>query len=111
MLIDIGHLRELSYVKEEKGYVCVGALTRHHDLANSLVAPRECAGLAHVAGQIGDPQVRHRGTIGGSIAHGDPASDLPRRCSPSAARSWSKDRTGLERSTRTTSFSVSSRWP
>jgi carbon-monoxide dehydrogenase medium subunit len=76
-LVDIGGLHELSYVKEEKGYVCVGALTRHHDLAMSLVARASAPVLAHVAGQIGDPQVRHRGTIGGSIAHGDPASDLP----------------------------------
>jgi carbon-monoxide dehydrogenase medium subunit len=76
-LVDIGGLHELSYVKEEMGYVCVGALTRHHDLAMSLVAHASAPVLAHVAGQIGDPQVRHRGTIGGSIAHGDPASDLP----------------------------------
>lgn len=77
MLIDIGRLSELSYVKEEKEYVCVGALTRHHDIATSPVALKSAPVLAHVAGQVGDPQVRHRGTIGGSIAHGDPASDLP----------------------------------
>ena len=77
MLIDIGRLRELSYVKEEKEYVAVGALTRHHDIAQSPVALASAPVLAHVAGQIGDPQVRHRGTIGGSISHGDPASDLP----------------------------------
>jgi len=77
MLVDIGRLSELSYVKEEKEYVAVGALTRHHDVAISAVALTRAPVLAHVAGQIGDPQVRHRGTIGGSIAHGDPASDLP----------------------------------
>lgn len=77
LLVDIGPLRELSYVKEENGYVALGALTRHHDIATSPVALAGSPVLAHVAGQIGDPQVRHRGTIGGSIAHGDPASDLP----------------------------------
>jgi carbon-monoxide dehydrogenase medium subunit len=77
MLIDIGRLSELSYVKDEKEYVAVGALTRHHDIATSPVALKGAPVLAHVAGQIGDPQVRHRGTIGGSLAHGDPASDLP----------------------------------
>lgn len=77
MLVDIGPLRGLSYVKEEKDYVAVGALTRHHDIATSPVALASAPVLAHVAGQIGDPQVRHRGTIGGSLSHGDPASDLP----------------------------------
>jgi len=77
MLVDIGRLRELSYVRDEKEYVTVGALTRHHDVATSPVALASAAVLAHVADQIGDPQVRHRGTIGGSISHGDPASDLP----------------------------------
>ncbi|HVA69996.1 MAG TPA: xanthine dehydrogenase family protein subunit M [Acidimicrobiales bacterium] len=77
MLVDIGRLSELSYVKDEKEYVSVGALTRHHDIATSPVALKSAPVLAHVAGQIGDPQVRHRGTIGGSISHGDPASDLP----------------------------------
>ncbi|HVB52545.1 MAG TPA: FAD binding domain-containing protein [Acidimicrobiales bacterium] len=77
MLVDIGRLSELSYVREEKEYVAVGALTRHHDVATSPVALASAPVLAHVAGQIGDPQVRHRGTIGGSISHGDPASDLP----------------------------------
>jgi carbon-monoxide dehydrogenase medium subunit len=57
--------------------VRIGALSRHHDLATSEELREQAPLLAHIAGQIGDPQVRHRGTIGGSIAHGDPASDLP----------------------------------
>src|SRR5271169_6020321 len=77
LLIDIGRLSELSYVREENGQVAIGALTRHHDIATSPVALTGAPLLAHVAGQVGDPQVRHRGTIGGSLAHGDPASDLP----------------------------------
>ena len=55
----------------------IGALTRHHELATSDLLERECGVIAAVAAEIGDPQVRHRGTIGGSVAHGDPASDLP----------------------------------
>jgi carbon-monoxide dehydrogenase medium subunit len=77
VLVDIGALREFSYVNDAEDHVAVGALTRHHDIATSPVALASAPLLAHVAGQIGDPQVRHRGTIGGSICHGDPASDLP----------------------------------
>src|SRR5262249_51646383 len=52
-------------------------LTSHHDLAFSALLARELPLLAHAAGRVGDPQIRHRGTIGGSLAHGDPAGDLP----------------------------------
>ncbi len=77
VLVDVGRLSELSYVRDEGAHLTVGALTTHHDLATSPVAASGAPMLAHVASQIGDPQVRHRGTIGGSMAHGDPASDLP----------------------------------
>ncbi len=77
VLLDVGRLTELSYVRDMGDHIAVGALTRHRDLEVSDVLAVEAPLLAHVAGQVGDPQVRHRGTIGGSIAHGDPASDLP----------------------------------
>ena len=77
VLIDLGRLRELSYIRDEGGHIAIGALTRHHDLEHSAVLARSVPLLAHAAGQVGDPQVRHRGTIGGSLAHSDPASDLP----------------------------------
>jgi carbon-monoxide dehydrogenase medium subunit len=77
MLVDIGRLRELSYVRDAGDHIAIGALTRHRDLETSDVLLREVPLLARAASQVGDPQVRHRGTIGGSIAHGDPASDLP----------------------------------
>lgn len=77
VLVDVGRLAELSYVRDEGDHVAVGALTRHCDLEASPVAREHAPLLSHVAGQVGDPQVRHRGTIGGSVAHGDPASDLP----------------------------------
>ena len=77
VLVDIGRVRDLSYIRDAGDHVAVGALTRHHDLEHSDLLGGQVALLRHAAGQVGDPQVRHRGTIGGSIAHGDPASDLP----------------------------------
>ena len=77
LLVDIGRLADLSYIRENGDRISVGALTRHRDVETSDVLRTHAPLLAHVAGQVGDPQVRHRGTIGGSIAHGDPASDLP----------------------------------
>ena len=77
LLIDVGRIGELSYVREDGDAIAIGALTRHKDVAASPLLQEHCAIVSTVAGQVGDPQVRHRGTIGGSLAHGDPASDLP----------------------------------
>jgi aerobic carbon-monoxide dehydrogenase medium subunit len=77
MLIDIGRVTDLSGIRADGDAVVIGALTRHHDVANSEVLQELCPLVAHAAGGIGDPQVRHMGTIGGSIAHADPASDMP----------------------------------
>ena len=77
VVVDIGRVRELSFIRDLGDQVAIGALTRHHDLEDSALLTRELPLLAHAAAQVGDPQVRHRGTIGGSLAHGDPASDLP----------------------------------
>jgi aerobic carbon-monoxide dehydrogenase medium subunit len=77
LIVDIGRLSDLSYVRDDGDRVAIGALTRHHDVANDPVLQASCGLVSHTAGLIGDPQVRHRGTIGGSVAHGDPASDLP----------------------------------
>jgi carbon-monoxide dehydrogenase medium subunit len=77
VLIDVGRLHDLSYIRDEGDHIAIGALTRHHDISRSALAARELPLLACAAGNVGDPQVRHRGTIGGSIAHSDPASDLP----------------------------------
>jgi len=76
-LIDIGRIRELSYVRDEGTHIAVGALTSHDEVARSGLLASELPLLAHAASQVGDPQVRHRGTIGGSLAHADPAADLP----------------------------------
>jgi carbon-monoxide dehydrogenase medium subunit len=77
VLVDIGRLDDLKYIRESGDRITIGALTRHHDVEHSDLLKREVPLLAHATGKVGDPQVRHRGTIGGSIAHGDPASDLP----------------------------------
>jgi carbon-monoxide dehydrogenase medium subunit len=77
MLVDIGRIEDLSYVHEDGDAVAIGALTRHHDVAGSDLLRSACPIVADTAEQIGDPQVRHVGTIGGSVAHGDPAGDMP----------------------------------
>jgi len=77
VLVDVGRLRDLSYIRDAGDHVAIGALTRHRDLEVSELLAAECAPLRAVAAEVGDNQVRHRGTLGGSIAHGDPASDLP----------------------------------
>ncbi|MDQ2754597.1 MAG: xanthine dehydrogenase family protein subunit M [Actinomycetota bacterium] len=80
VLIDIGRLEDLSYIREDGDRVVIGALTRHHDIVTSDLLARHIPLLPKATETVGDPQVRHRGTIGGSIAHGDPASDLPAVC-------------------------------
>jgi carbon-monoxide dehydrogenase medium subunit len=78
-LVDIGRLG-LTGVRDGGDHLAIGALTRHHDLNNDPLATEHCPLIAYAAGLVGDPQVRHKGTIGGSLAHGDPASDLPTVC-------------------------------
>jgi aerobic carbon-monoxide dehydrogenase medium subunit len=77
VLVDIGRITDLSYIRDAGEYVAIGALTRHRDVETSELLAEHVPLLAHAASHVGDPQVRHRGTIGGSIAHADPASDLP----------------------------------
>ena len=77
VIVDIGRLSDLSYINDAGDHVAIGALTRHMAVETSDLLKSQVPMLAHVASQVGDPSVRHRGTIGGSIAHGDPASDLP----------------------------------
>jgi len=77
LLVDVGRLGELSYVRDAGEQVAIGALTRHRDVRDAALLREHCPIVSYTAGQVGDPQVRHRGTIGGSLAHGDPASDLP----------------------------------
>jgi carbon-monoxide dehydrogenase medium subunit len=76
-LVDIGRLADLGYVRDGGTHVAIGALTRHATIASDTLLAEHCPIVSHTAGQIGDPQVRHRGTLGGTLAHGDPASDMP----------------------------------
>lgn len=77
VLIDVQRLGDLSYARVEGDAVAIGALTRHCDLVTSEVLHAEAPLVSAVASYVGDPQIRHRGTLGGSLAHADPAADLP----------------------------------
>ena len=76
-LVDLRKISGLSAIKEEAGTLVIGAMATHHAVESSPVVKAKCPMLAQVAGQIGDPMVRNMGTIGGSLAHADPAADYP----------------------------------
>jgi aerobic carbon-monoxide dehydrogenase medium subunit len=77
VLIDIGRLDELAGVSADGDELVIGATTKHADLAASELVRKQAPLLAYAAALVGDPQIRHRGTIGGSLSHADPAADLP----------------------------------
>jgi len=77
VLVDIDRLTDLEYIRETGDRVEIGALTRMCDIAADPILRKHCGLLAGAAAEVGDPQVRHRATLGGSVAHGDPASDTP----------------------------------
>jgi carbon-monoxide dehydrogenase medium subunit len=77
VLIDIGRIGDLSYINDAGDHLAIGALTKYHDIEFSDLVKSAVPLLATTTAEIGDPAVRHRGTIGGSVAHGDPASDIP----------------------------------
>jgi aerobic carbon-monoxide dehydrogenase medium subunit len=76
-LVDIGRIGNLDYIREENGQIAIGALATHHDIELSDLIKRKLPLLASAASQIGDPQVRNRGTIGGAASHADPFGDFP----------------------------------
>ena len=76
-LIDIARIPELSGIRKKGDKLEIGAGTVHHDVATSALLRQECPMLAETAATIGDPQVRNRGTLGGSLAHADPSADYP----------------------------------
>jgi aerobic carbon-monoxide dehydrogenase medium subunit len=76
-LIDLGRLEDLRYVREEGDHLAIGALTHHRDILNNELVNEHCGILGYTAGLLGDPSVQHRGTLGGTLAHGDPAGDMP----------------------------------
>ena len=76
-LIDIGRIGSLRGISAEAGTIRIGSLTTHAEIASSTTVAQGATALSEAAGMIGDPAVRNRGTIGGNVAHADPASDLP----------------------------------
>ncbi|HKF51107.1 MAG TPA: xanthine dehydrogenase family protein subunit M, partial [Candidatus Acidoferrales bacterium] len=76
-VIDIGHLRGLDYIREDGDHILIGTLATHAQIAASELLREKCPLLPETAAQIGDMQVRNRGTVGGSLAHADPAADYP----------------------------------
>jgi carbon-monoxide dehydrogenase medium subunit len=77
LLIDLGRIKDLSYIREEDGQIRLGAMTTHYEIESSDLLKKICPLLPECAGHIGDVQVRNKGTIGGSLAHSDPAGDWP----------------------------------
>lgn len=76
-LIDLDRLDDLRYVREEDDHLAIGALTRHRQLVNNELVNEHCGILSYTASLLGDPSVQHRGTLGGVLAHADPAGDMP----------------------------------
>lgn len=76
-IVDLSAVAALREIALEEGTLALGAMARHYDVASSALVRAHIPALASLAGQIGDPQVRHRGTIGGSVANNDPAADYP----------------------------------
>ncbi|MBC8790313.1 MAG: carbon monoxide dehydrogenase [Tagaea sp. CACIAM 22H2] len=79
-VVDLGAIKDLAGISVAGGKVTIGAMTKHADVAASADVKKALPALAALAGGIGDPAVRHRGTIGGSIANNDPAADYPAAC-------------------------------
>jgi aerobic carbon-monoxide dehydrogenase medium subunit len=77
VLIDVGRLDDLNYVRDDGDHLAIGALTRHREVHFNDLVNEYCGILGYTAGLLGDPSVQHRGTIGGALAHGDPAGDMP----------------------------------
>ena len=77
LLIDVGRIPDLAGIRERDGKIVIGAATVHSEVAASSLLRERCPVVPEAAGMIGDPQVRNRGTVGGSVAHADPSADMP----------------------------------
>jgi len=76
-LIDVSRIKELNYIKSEGSVITIGALTKHYQVEESNLVYQDCPLLAEGIKHVGHPQIRNLGTVGGSIAHGDPSAELP----------------------------------
>src|SRR5437667_11236074 len=103
LLVDIGRIKDLSYIRESGDRVAIGAMTTHADIAGSQLLRKSSPLLALAASQIGDTQVRNRGTVGGSLAQAHPSADYPAAVLALAAEIVAQSRTG-ERVIPATSF-------
>jgi carbon-monoxide dehydrogenase medium subunit len=77
LLVDLARIKDLSYIREDAHNILIGAMTTHYEIESSSLLKRICPLLPECASHIGDVQVRNKGTIGGSVAHSDPAGDWP----------------------------------
>jgi len=77
LLVDIGRIKDLAYIREEGSRISIGAMTTHYQIESSALLKQSCPLMPECASHIGDVQVRNKGTIGGSLAHSDPAGDWP----------------------------------
>ncbi|HEY8188145.1 MAG TPA: FAD binding domain-containing protein, partial [Pyrinomonadaceae bacterium] len=77
LLVDLGRIKELSYIRVEGNQILIGAMTTHYQIESAAALKQSCPLLPECASHIGDVQVRNMGTIGGSLAHSDPAADWP----------------------------------
>ncbi|GAA5018550.1 FAD binding domain-containing protein [Streptomyces siamensis] len=77
LVVDVGRIPELRGIREDEGTLVIGAMTTHHDVVRHPLVRRHAGLLAAATATVADPAVRHRGTLGGSLAHADPAGDLP----------------------------------
>jgi carbon-monoxide dehydrogenase medium subunit len=93
-LVDIGRLADLAYIREGNGELHIGAGSTHYDVESSPLLRGKCPLLSETAGHIGDIQVRNMGTIGGSVAHADPAADYPAALQALEARVVVRSSTG-----------------
>ncbi|MBA3515811.1 MAG: xanthine dehydrogenase family protein subunit M [Pyrinomonadaceae bacterium] len=77
LLVDLGRIKDLAYIREQGEQILIGAMTTHYQIESSAALKQGCPLLPECASHIGDVQVRNKGTIGGSLAHSDPAGDWP----------------------------------
>jgi carbon-monoxide dehydrogenase medium subunit len=106
VVIDLNRIAELCYIREEGEVIAIGAMTRHYEVETSELLKRRCPLLSECAAHIGDVQVRNRGTIGGSLAHADPAADYPAAILACDAEIKVVNTNGAERVIKATDFFV-----
>ncbi|GBC98435.1 Carbon monoxide dehydrogenase medium chain [bacterium HR17] len=106
VIIDLNRIANLRYIREDGDVIAIGAMTRHYDVETSELLRRRCPVLSECAAHIGDVQVRNRGTVGGSLAHADPAADYPAAILACDAEIKVVNTAGNERTVKASDFFV-----